>query len=290
MIAPLLFVLGALVVGLVFYDFLRTTISLSGLGPVSRWVTSGLWFAGSRLAVRSERRLGLSFRGLLGPSILTSIAGTWILLHLAGYTLMFRAGSSLVETQSGDPATWVQTAAFAGSALSTLGASKVQVTNGWWDILSMVAAVNGMIVLTLSVSFILNVLQTTNSARTFAARYHAVLSSRGEESRPDPLRRASTLGPDLCGIAVRLAASPLPGIFVPSDPKMDFPAAVCDLCDLLEAEGLRSREEGAPGTEVSELRWAIGLLGRSYKFDSSQTDVAAARDWARRHTLPRPDV
>lgn len=40
--------------------------------------------------------------------------------------------------------------------------------------LSMIVALNGMILLTLSVSFLLSILQTTNSARTFASRFRAL--------------------------------------------------------------------------------------------------------------------
>ena len=116
----------------------------------------------------------VSICGLLGPVILLAVAGTWVLLHLCGYVLILRGGLSLVQADTGEPATWVQTVTFAGSTLSTLGASTVQVTGGWWDILSMVAAMNGMILLTLAVSFLLNIPQTTNSARTFASRFHAV--------------------------------------------------------------------------------------------------------------------
>ena len=283
----ILFLLGALLVGLVFYDFLRTTISLSGPGFLSRAIADLLWTVGSGVVLRAERRVGLSLRGLIGPSILCAIAGAWILLHLLGYTLMYLSGASLAEGQSGDAATTLQTFAFAGSALSTLGASTVKVTGGWWDVLSMVAAVNGMIVLTLSVSFLLNVLQTTMKARTFATRFHALTS--GDDARTDAeiLTRAASLGPDLCAVAVQLTASPLPGVFVPSEPSMDFPAAISEICDRLDARDLSSRPGVSTGRDDAELRWGIGVLGRQFGRAGGDSDIEAARKWARRHTLPR---
>lgn len=266
---------GVALVLIVFYDFLRTTISLSGTGFISRAIADGLWRLGSKSTLVLEQTVGLSIRGLLGPVILLTVAGTWVLLHLCGYVLILRGGLSLVQTDTGDPATWVQTVAFAGSTLSTLGASTVQVTGGWWDILSMVAAMNGMILLTLAVSFILNILQTTNSARTFACRFHAV-----KAGAPDGhvSKHLEGLGSDLTTVVVMLTASPLPRFFVPSDPTMDFPRALIELCDLVENGTL---------VDTSEVVAAIRLLGRHLGTLSDHNEIAAARKWALRHTIPR---
>ena len=266
---------GVALVLIVFYDFLRTTISLSGTGFISRAIADGLWRLGSKSTLVLEQTVGLSIRGLLGPVILLTVAGTWVLLHLCGYVLILLGGLSLVQTDTGDPATWVQTVAFAGSTLSTLGASTVQVTGGWWDILSMVAAMNGMILLTLAVSFILNILQTTNSARTFAYRFHAV-----KAGAPDGhvSKHLEGLGSDLTTVVVMLTASPLPRFFVPSDPTMDFPRALIEICDLVENGTL---------VDTSEVVAAIRLLGRHLGTLSDHNEIAAARKWALRHTIPR---
>ncbi|TNH38100.1 hypothetical protein [Paracoccus haeundaensis] len=266
---------GVALVLIVFYDFLRTTISLSGTRFISRAIADGLWRLGSKSTLVLEQTVGLSIRGLLGLVILLTVAGTWVLLHLCGYVLILRGGLSLVQTDTGDPATWVQTVAFAGSTLSTLGASTVQVTGGWWDILSMVAAMNGMILLTLAVSFILNILQTTNSARTFACRFHAV-----KAGAPDGhvSKHLEGLGSDLTTVVVMLTASPLPRFFVPSDPTMDFPRALIEICDLVENGTL---------VDTSEVVAAIRLLGRHLGTLSDHYEIAAARKWALRHTIPR---
>ncbi|MDN5568671.1 MAG: hypothetical protein L0G27_08010 [Paracoccus sp. (in: a-proteobacteria)] len=197
-------------------------------------------------------------------------------LHLVGYVVMYRSGLSLVQTQSGDPASLVQTVAFAGSALSTLGASTVKVTGGWWDILSMIAAVNGMIVLTLSVSFVLNIVQTTNSARIFATRYHALVAGAGSDKR----QRVLQLAPDLSAVVVKLTASRLTGVFVPDDPVMDFPNSILDLCDLVRSEQV---------SDMSELRSALALLGRQMRGKSGD-DLEAARFWVQQHTIARAVV
>ena len=279
----ILFTAGAIVVAVIFYDFLRTTISMSGLGLFSRGLAKSLQKLGFSVARWSERQFGTSIRGFIGPSILSVIALNWIVLHAIGYVLMFRAGMSLVDSQSGDPATLVQTTAFIGSVLSTLGASTVQVTDGWWDILSMIAAVNGMIVLTLSVSFLFNILQTTAKARAFAVRYRALKSESSDTDRSETLKRVAALGPDLCQVAVQFTACPLTGVFVPDDTKMDFPAAVLDLCDFLEGKDAVFGGDRITGIDGVELRAAIAVLGRH--ISAGEDAFASVRAWARTHTL-----
>ncbi|QDA36080.1 hypothetical protein E4191_18300 (plasmid) [Paracoccus liaowanqingii] len=275
MTEPLMITVGIALVLVSFYDFLRTTISLSGLGFISRTLASGLWRAGSGFSAILEQRTGLSLRGVLGPAILIVLAGAWVLMHLAGYVLILRGGLSLEQTKTGDPATWLQTVAFAGSTLSTLGASTVRVTGEWWDVLSMIAAVNGMVLLTLSVSFLLNILQTTNSARTFAIRFR-IISARGPDK--DTAARIESLGPDLSSVVVMLSASSLPGVFVPHDPAMDFPSAIAKLCDLARDGTL---------SEGSELVAALAILGRHLGDASHGDDLSAARAWAEHYTLER---
>lgn len=283
----LLFALGSVLLIAAIYDFLYTAISLAGLGPISGRLTRVLWRGGRRVTLWSEQHLYLSLRGVIGPAILSTLAGTWILLHLAGYTLLYLSGSSLEVSKTGEPATFVQILAFAGSALSTLGASTVGPTNGWWDILSMVAALNGMVVLTLSVSFVLNILQTTSQARSWAIRYHALREdAAAQEGEKGPASVAS-LGPELCSIAASLTASPLTGVFVPKDSLMSFPKALGDLFTVIDNDRLASWDAGTGGSELVELRFGLGLLGRHVGIPDEEGDFATARAWAATHSLPR---
>ncbi len=272
---------GVILLVLAMADFLRTTISLGGLGPVSSRVTEPLWRIGRSATLFCERRFGLSIRGAVGPAVLSALGATWILLHLAAYTLIYLGGVSLVSSETGAPATLVQVVAFSGSALSTLGASTVQSTNGWWDILSMIAAVNGMVVLTLSVSFVLNIIHSTTTARQWAVRYNALQ----ELSDRDRLEGLVSLGPDLCGIVVDLTASPLTGVFVPDDPEMSFPKAVRDLIEELEDQAFATCPPASSEPGLAQLRLGIRLLGRHALGAAAKSDVEAARSWAQDHAL-----
>ncbi|WP_299818044.1 hypothetical protein [uncultured Jannaschia sp.] len=285
MAGTILFLAGTSLVVFVFYDFLRTTISMAGLGPLSFRITYALWRLAGRLVPRLERRFGLGLRNLIGPLILTAIAFAWIILHLIGYTAMFAAGRSLAKTETGAEASLLETVAFVGASLSTLGASIVEPTNGWWDNLSMIAAVNGMVVLTLSVSFILTILQITTAARAFALRVHTLTDTEPDDPSRQ-LERIAPLGPEFCSLVTQVTASPLPGVFVPDDPAMDFPAAIVRVCRILD----RAEDEAARGRiprgRTAELERAATRLGR-LALRRPEPTLAAARRWAEDHDLRR---
>ncbi len=280
-----LFLAGALLVVFVFYDFLRTTISMAGLGPLTFRITYGLWRLACRWVPLLERRFGAGMRNMIGPSILTAIALNWIILHLAGYVAMFAAGRSLAKADTGAAATLLETVAFVGASISTLGASIVEPTNGWWDNLSMVAAVNGMVVLTLSVSFILTILQITTAARTFALRVHTLTELEPDDTARQ-LERIAPLGPDFCSLVTQITASPLPGVFVPNDPSMNFPAAIVRVCDVLERAEDELKRSRTPRHRTAELKRATTVLGRLAVHDPDAS-IAGAMRWAREHDLRR---
>lgn len=274
---PLTFAIALLIWSTVIYDFLRTTISLNGVGPLTSSVVRVLWKPGRFLTLTTEQRFGFTVRGLIGPAILSLLAGSWVVLHLTAYTLFYLSGPSLEVTATAEPANVVQTLAYAGAALSTLGASIVQPTNGWWDVLSMVAALNGMIVLTLSVSFLLNIIQWTIAARHWAVRYNAVTHHGGD---------AKGLGSELSEIGVTLTATPLMGVFVPKDSTMSFPHALLDLARSMEADGVLSWDAQPADHETASLRYGIGLIGRHIATRRYGTDFEAARQWASDFHLP----
>lgn len=150
----------------------------------------------------------------------------------------------------------------------------------------MIVAVNGMIVLTLSVSFILTVLQTTMAARGLAVRINALTCNVAIDDRVAALRRIGPLGADFCMVAVKLSASPLPGMFVPSDPMMNFPGAVARVCDL---RGYRKSDAGFSGSledDTQELEAGLRLLGHHVGGDGRLDDVEAARARALQFSLP----
>lgn len=86
------------------------------------------------------------------------MATVWIALHWLAWTLIFLSDpGSVVVYRTGEPAGALQTAAYVGAMLSTLGASRAESGSALWDAVSALVAVNGMVVLTLAVTFIVNI-------------------------------------------------------------------------------------------------------------------------------------
>ena len=151
--------------------------------------------------------------------------------------------------------------------------------------LSMMAAIHGMIVLTLSVSFILTILQTTMEARGLAARCNALIGFPNLDQSTAALWRLGSLGGDMAMLAVKLSASPLPGMFVPSDPTMNFPETVARVCNLLEKEAAVEAGHFANGNATDELEAAFDLIGRHSRADGSSKTFGATMAWAARFSF-----
>lgn len=190
---------GVLLLGLVAFDFVYTTISANQTGPLARRSAAALWWFFSMTARHIGHRFMLRFAG---PFVMIGVAVMWIALTSIGWLLIFRSDpGALVMKTSGAPAGWPDAYAFVGSSLSTVGSSNARAASALWDNMAMIAAVNGMVMLTLSATFVLNVTQTVATGRGFAA----LIGAR------DPANSANDdlLLPALSDICVRLNASPL---------------------------------------------------------------------------------
>lgn len=195
----LLLIAGILLLALTVADFGYSTIGTNKTGPLTRYVAAAFW----AIFAKSARLPGRSpLLRLAGPVIMSGVAFFWIALTSIAWLLIFRSEpGALVMQSSGEPAGWPETYAFVGSSLSTVGASNARPSSALWDNLSMVAAVNGMIVLTLSVTFVLNVTQTVARGKGFSVLIRVRDPANSEND--------DLLLPALSDLCVRLNASPL---------------------------------------------------------------------------------
>jgi len=260
----LLLPVGIVVLVLIFCDFVQTTLGAQQAGRVSRLTTRALW----QLAKRLRFVLGPAVHRYVGPSILALMALTWIVVHWTGWTLVHLAVPGAVRAGEGADAGLVQTIAYVGASLSTLGATLAHPGGPWWDVASGVAAVNGMIVLTLSVTFVINVTQTVVKGREFAVLVHA--------HHEDDF--AERLQPKFSEVASQLNAFPVALYFsLPQAERRTVPA----IRDFL-ASTLVSDER------LEEMRPTIATLpGMCAEGDLAEVRAEVA-DWSARHMLERP--
>lgn len=260
---------GIVVLSITALDFGYTTISANRSGPLTRRTAAGLWATFQTLAPESGRTPVVR---LAGPCIMSGVAMLWIVLSAAGWLLIFRSDpDALVLKSSNEPVGWFDTLAFVGSALSTVGASNARPASSLWDNIAMVTAVNGMVVLTLSVTFVLNITQTVAEGRGFTALIRVCDPAASD---------AGQVLPALTTLVSRLNASPLALYY----------SAQRQERSLAESLLWLARRTAASPSEFPNYRYV--LLDLPYLNADEESDpgdfVKAMERWTRQFSLARP--
>ena len=257
------FVIGALVLFFVFADFLQTTLGAQKAGRISRVVAAGLWLTAKGVRVATGRWV----HRYSGPYILALVAAFWIAVHWAAWVLIHRSDpASVVMMDSGEPASLVQTIAYVGASISTLGASLAEPSGAWWDLAASLAAVNGMVVLTLSVTFVLNITQTVTEGRTFAVLVNSF--EPGDTARTDAYIK------QLADIASKFNAFPMALYFSTPIAARRVVPAIAEFVDRALSE-----------ETLPKLRPVLAMLpGLEVEGDANGVR-AAVEEWTERYTL-----
>jgi hypothetical protein len=101
--------------------------------------------------------------------IMLEVIAAWVLLLWSGWTLVFvGAGDGLADTTTGAPADLADAAYFAGYTLTTLGQGDFRPVGAPWQVLTVLAAMSGLFVLTFSITYIVPVLQAAVHRRRVA--------------------------------------------------------------------------------------------------------------------------
>lgn len=163
------FVLAAAGVALllvVVADVMITVLDLGrGKGLVTSRVSALLW-----QGVRVLRRRGASHRVIetLGVIIVVLVLSTWLVSVWVGWTLVYNAGTTAVMAGS-EPATFWERAFFAGASLFSLTVGDLSPGPSAWRFVSALTALNGLVLVTLSISYLIPVLGGATERRSVAA-------------------------------------------------------------------------------------------------------------------------
>ena len=202
---------GLLIAAFVLFDFLLTTVSLRRQGPLTELVSTVLG--------PIVRRLGPTLRAYGGPITLSALAATWITGQWIGWTLVFfGARRHLIGPDQAPEIGFGDTLGFAGSTLSTLGIGVVTPLAPWVHVLVVLASVCGMLVLTLSVTYVINVSEVATSSRSMALQLRDIAevleATDGQEGRrTDLVGRAADLRASLHHLADRRDSFPLAQLY-----------------------------------------------------------------------------
>lgn len=162
--------LGAVVLAL--WDMLATTVTVgAGAGPVASRVAAATW----RLLMTTFRRRGQDQHLVWGGTItLLAILGTWFVLLVGGWTLVMGWPGVLVEPSNEDPATLLRQLEYATSLVIGRGGPSLDTAAAFWGLVSQAAALSGVLLLSLSIAYVLPVVNAVVSKRRVASTISAL--------------------------------------------------------------------------------------------------------------------
>lgn len=155
---------GGLLLCLVIWDILMSALGTGSSGPIAPRVARTMFGA-----LRKLPESGAVHRSC-GPIVTAAIGAVWIVLMCLGWTLVFSATqAAVVQSSTNQPAGMLGRITYAGHLLSTLGGGLNQPGGQGWGAAAMLAGVSGMIILTLSVSFVYSTTQAVATGRAVIA-------------------------------------------------------------------------------------------------------------------------
>ncbi|WP_052063600.1 ion channel [Nitrincola sp. A-D6] len=131
-------------------DVIWTTITTKGSGPLSRHLVhalKGLFLFFYRCSGNREVLV------LAGPVTLIAVGFIWLAGLWLGWFLLLLGVGGVVESNTGTPASVVQYLYYTGMTLSTLGIGDYKAGNDFVRLLTSVAAFNGLILVTLIITY-----------------------------------------------------------------------------------------------------------------------------------------
>lgn len=147
------------------FDALWTTLALKDAGPVTGRLARGIWMFLLRIhRIRRSHRL-LTFGGTL---IVLATLGFWLVAFWIGWTLVFASDpGAVVHARTGAEASFLDRLYFAGFSLTTLGVGDF-VPMGGWKVATVLSAGSGLVLITLSITYFVPVLNAVIAGRTMA--------------------------------------------------------------------------------------------------------------------------
>lgn len=170
---------GTAVLAVTLVDAFVTTVSVgAGAGPVTRLATAVLW---RPVMARAPRDTGSRALAFAGPVMLVGTIALWVLGLWLGWTLVLLAGDAPVrDATTGAPASVPEIVYYTGFTISTLGVGDYVASTDLARIVSAVAALSGLFVITLGITYVLSVVSAVVARRALAQVVDALGSSPDE--------------------------------------------------------------------------------------------------------------
>ena len=170
---------GLALVALALVDLAWTTVAAgSGAGPITGRLAGLLWTAALSQHRRRPSHELLSFSGV---AVVFGVLGVWLGLVVVGWALVFSAADGAVVTSSTrEPADFVSRLYFTGYTVFTLGNGDYVPGGGLWQLLTVVAVGTGLVLVTMSITYLVPVASAVAQRRQLAS-YIASLGRTPQE-------------------------------------------------------------------------------------------------------------
>lgn len=291
-------VLGTILLAVVLFDLVWTTVAASGgAGPLtSRW-THWLWRLARRLRGndRGHHRLRLA-----GIAVVVVSVVTWFALIWLAWSLVFLGDQAAVVTAvEGRPAGVIERIYFVGYTVTTLGNGDLVPGGPLWQVLSVVAAFNGISVLTLGVTYLVPVISAVTERRRMAMHVAGLGTSPTEivtagyrDDRWDALERhIAALTPEFGRLGQDHLAYPVLHYFHDLERDAAIAVAVAVLDETLTLLEYGVAEEARPGSVTvtaarSTVSAFLGALTAAYIAPAEESPPPPRLSQLRRAGVP----
>ncbi|MEZ4521201.1 MAG: ion channel [Thermomicrobiales bacterium] len=178
---------GIAIILIAVVDILWTTLWVDGgAGPVSSRLTDWIWKLGLIVGRRRHRLLSV-----FGPITLVLTVAVWVALLWLGWVILFEAQeTSILRSQNQAPVDMIGIIYFVGYALFTMGNGDFSPNGEGWEIATALTNASGMLLITLTVTYLLSVISAVVHKRSVA------LQVTGIGRTPDAFLRNSWSGQD----------------------------------------------------------------------------------------------
>ncbi|MDP8961552.1 MAG: two pore domain potassium channel family protein [Actinomycetota bacterium] len=258
-------VLGAVLLTATAYDLVRTVFDVGqGGGPITGRASKLLW-----QGVLALRARGVSHRTVerLGLAVVISVVGTWLVAIWMGWTLVLSGDpDAVVETGTSRPATFWERAYFAVTSQFVLGNGEFQGGTTGWRFVVGATSVTGLLVVTLSITYLLPIIDAASDRRRLAGTIFAlgdtpqeiVLSVWNGSNVAELHDHLTTLLPSLTSMGQRHLAYPVLHFFHSSSRRTAIAPALAALDEALGIirYGLEATERES--SSFTAVRRAIG--------------------------------
>ena len=265
---------GCLVLVWVLYDIFRTLARPGTQGLVSKAVLRPTW----KLS-RQRRRAALA-----GPIAMLGIIAVWGMFAALGWSLIYwpqiPSGFTFTSTPpEGLVQTWVEAAYISLVNISTLGLGDVVPRSGWLRLVSPLEALFGLALLTVALSWVMQVYPALTRRRALAVRLDLLRRAGAYDSIPDLdpaslVQLLESITASVIDVRVDLHEYAEIYFFREDDTGASLPANIGFAVTLLEA----AAKSTSPAVllAVRVLGTALDDLARSV--DAKFLDVSGTRD------------